>query len=185
VLVFNNELTVKDAIEAMLKEDIYCSMIWNSETNKFIGRNQFNQGIFTIRDFLNLVIITYIRVSKLVDSGKKWINSKNLFNLAFHHTESNLNDLDVIMENDSDTVHTFKSESSNNSLDKLTVSESCDSPIKNIKEFFKLYEFLSLNDYLIDLHTVRKQSSNKGYLFELQVHHCWPRREPKGSYRSS
>lgn len=39
VLVFNNELSVKDAIEAMLKEDIYCGMIWNSESSKFVGKN--------------------------------------------------------------------------------------------------------------------------------------------------
>lgn len=103
-----------------------------------------------------MAIITHSRVVKLLDSGKKWINTKNLFNLAFHHTESNLNDLDVIMENDSDTVNTFKSDSSNNSLEKLSVSENCDSPIKHLREFFKLYEFLTLNDYIIDLHTVSK-----------------------------
>ena len=125
-----------------------------------------------MRDFLNLIIITYSRVTKLIDNGKKWINSKNLFNLAFHHTESNLNDLDVIMENDSDTVHTFKSESSNNSFDKMNVNDTCESPIKNIKEFFKMYEFLSLNDYLIDLHTVRMIIDNQGYLPQLQVHYC-------------
>ncbi len=107
----------------------------------------------------------------MIDNGKKWINSKNLFNLAFHHTESNLNDLDVIMENDSDTVNTFKSESSTNSIDRFNSLDNCESPIKNITEFFKLYEYLTLNDYIIDLHTVRKHILNKGYIFELQIHY--------------
>ena len=31
----------------MLKEDIFCALLWDTELNKFIG-------IFTIRDFLNL-----------------------------------------------------------------------------------------------------------------------------------
>lgn len=103
-----------------------------------------------------------------MENGKKWVNSRNLFNLIFHHTESNLNDLDVIMENDSDTVNTFKSNnSSSHSLDKINPSEYCESPIKNIKEFFKLFEYLTLNDYLIDLHTVSEKFFNIGYIFKL------------------
>ena len=57
--------------------------------------------------------------------------------MIFHHTESNLNDLDVIMENDNDTVNTMKSNNvSNGSEDELKLSEFCESPIKKIKEFF-------------------------------------------------
>lgn len=120
-----------------------------------------NKGIFTIKDFHNLILLTYDKVIKLIDNGKKWINTKNLFELIYPHTESNLNDLDVIMENDSDTVNTMKSNnSSNGSYDNLKANEECESPIKRIKEFFKLFEFLTLNDYVIGLHTVRKQSIN-------------------------
>ena len=40
ILVFNDELLIKDSIEAMIKEDIYCGLLYNSEQNK-------HSGIFT------------------------------------------------------------------------------------------------------------------------------------------
>ena len=37
ILVFNDELLIKDSIEAMIKEDIYCGLLYNSEQNKHSG----------------------------------------------------------------------------------------------------------------------------------------------------
>ena len=33
ILVFNDELLIKDSIEAMIKEDIYCGLLYNSKEN--------------------------------------------------------------------------------------------------------------------------------------------------------
>ena len=63
ILVFNDELLIKDSIEAMIKEDIYCGLLYNSEQNK-------HSGIFTIRDVLGLLLIGY---KKLVE----FLNSEN------------------------------------------------------------------------------------------------------------
>lgn len=129
----------------MVKEDIFCGMVWNSETNSFTG-------IFTVRDILNLIKITYDRIIKLIDSGKTWMSSKNLFNMIFHHTESNLNDLDIIMENDLE--NNFRSQNFSNTSQDKPCSENNDSVLKNAKEFFKLFEYLTIENYRIDLHTV-------------------------------
>ena len=37
ILVFNDELLIKDSIEAMIKEDIYCGLLYNSKQNKHSG----------------------------------------------------------------------------------------------------------------------------------------------------
>ena len=54
ILVFNSELTIKDSIEAMIKEDIYCGLLWDSPSSKYIG-------LFTIRDVLSMIRIAYIK----------------------------------------------------------------------------------------------------------------------------
>jgi predicted transcriptional regulator len=52
ILVFNDKLLIKDSIEAMIKEDIYCGLLYSSEKNK-------HSGIFTIRDVLGLLLVGY------------------------------------------------------------------------------------------------------------------------------
>jgi len=32
------ELSIKHVIDAMVKEDIFCGLIWNTEQNKFTGK---------------------------------------------------------------------------------------------------------------------------------------------------
>jgi len=46
------ELSVKDVIEAMVKEDIYCGLIWNTEQNKYTGRfyNYYNKYLRNFYD---------------------------------------------------------------------------------------------------------------------------------------
>ena len=50
--MFNNELLIKDSIEAMIKEDIYCGLLYNCKQNK-------HSGVYTIRDVLGLLLIGY------------------------------------------------------------------------------------------------------------------------------
>ena len=67
ILVFNDKLLIKDSIEAMIKEDIYCGLLYNSEQNK-------HSGIFTIRDVLGLLLIGYKKLVGFLNNEKN-INS--------------------------------------------------------------------------------------------------------------
>ena len=70
ILVFNDELLIKDSIEAMIKEDIYCGLLYNSEQNK-------HSGVFTIRDVLGLLLIGYKKLVSFLNNNKN-INSYEL-----------------------------------------------------------------------------------------------------------
>ena len=52
ILVFNNELAIKECISAMANEDISCSFIWDSNLGKYIG-------LMTIRDIVTLMKFIY------------------------------------------------------------------------------------------------------------------------------
>ena len=67
ILVSNDKLLIKDSIEAMIKEDIYCGLLYNSEQNN-------NSGIFTIRDVLGLLLIGYKKLGEFLNTEKE-INS--------------------------------------------------------------------------------------------------------------
>ena len=64
ILVFNDELLIKDSIEAMIKEDIYCGLLYNSAQNK-------HSGIFTIRDVLGLLLIGYKKLILFLNTEKE------------------------------------------------------------------------------------------------------------------
>ena len=64
ILVFNDELLIKDSIEAMIKEDIYCGLLYNSKENK-------NSGIFTIRDVLGLLLTGYKKLILFLNTEKE------------------------------------------------------------------------------------------------------------------
>ena len=64
ILVFNDKLLIKDSIEAMIKEDIYCGLLYNSKENK-------NSGIFTIRDVLGLLLIGYKKLILFLNTEKE------------------------------------------------------------------------------------------------------------------
>ena len=102
---------IKDAIEAMLKEDIFCALLWDTELNKFIG-------IFTIRDFLNLFKVIYEKTTNLMEGSFKFSSIKQLASHLFQRNPIDLNELDVIMEiheNSSKKNSDSKSEKSDNS----------------------------------------------------------------------
>ena len=67
ILVSNDKLLIKDSIEAMIKEDIYYGLLYNSEQIN-------NSGIFTIRDALGLLLIGYKKLVEFLNSEKE-INS--------------------------------------------------------------------------------------------------------------
>ena len=110
ILVFNDNLLIKDSIEAMIKEDIYCGLLYNSEQNK-------HSGIFTIRDVLGLLLIGY---KKLVE---------------FLNTEKNINSYEMLKENLQKFFATFDSnEDNNNDNDNdlnLIITSNLDNQEKN------------------------------------------------------
>lgn len=139
----------------MIKEDIYCGMIWDSELNKYMG-------IFTIRDFLNLIKVLYEKINIHLQSNAKWTNIKNLVSHLFQRNNVGLDELDVIMENvenvsklNSDTK-SEKSEGDNMFIDEDTTFTTIENSIKNWREFFKIFEYININDYFSDIHTVSK-----------------------------
>jgi hypothetical protein len=158
-LVFNIELSIKDAIEAMIKEEIYCGLIWDTELNKF-------NGIFTIRDFLNLIKVLYQKINTHIkDNGSKCFNAKSLVSYLFQRNNINLDALDVIMEN-VEIGHKMngdsKSEKSNsecNFVDDMIIDDennTIERCLKNYKEFFKIFEHININDYFSDILPVSK-----------------------------
>jgi len=82
ILVFNDELLIKDSIEAMIKEDIYCGLLYNSKENK-------NSGIFTIRDVLGLLLIGYKKL------------------ILFLNTEKEITSYEMLKENSNKFFETF------------------------------------------------------------------------------
>ena len=116
ILVFNDELLIKDSIEAMIKEDIYCGLLYNSEQNK-------HSGIFTIRDVLGLLLIGY---KKLVE---------------FLNSEKNIVSYEILKENLDKFFATFDSNDNNdNSNDyNLIITSSLDNKENNNDNIQKLF----------------------------------------------
>ena len=50
VLVFNNELSLYDAISALAENNIFCGVIWDETTKTFLD-------LFTIRDIMEILIL--------------------------------------------------------------------------------------------------------------------------------
>jgi hypothetical protein len=162
-LVFNIELSIKDAIEAMMKEDIYCGLIWDTELNKFIG-------IFTIRDFLNLIKGLYEKINNFLQNDGKWTNIKNLVANLFQNNKIDLDQLDAIMEDDPDSKKNSETKSeksengdmiideieSNNHYNNNYAKNTIEANFKTYKEFFRICELININDYFTDIHPVSK-----------------------------
>ena len=121
ILVFNSELTISDSIEAMIKEDIYCGLLWDTSQSKYVG-------LFTIRDVLSLIKIAYAHcVSFLSKHDPSQLNSitEEIFNVNNNN-----------MEIDDDNVD-------------LTAAKSIfDTSIKNFGMFFKLFDNVTIKQYI-------------------------------------
>ena len=126
ILVFNSDLMIKDSIEAMIKEDIYCGLLWDTKLSKYVG-------LFTIRDVLSLLILSYKQMSNYLN------NNQNINNL-----ETLTNSINEIFDN-------WKIKDENNKMD-IEVEENnkkIDSIITNFNDFFKLFDNTSINDYVL------------------------------------
>ncbi len=157
-MVFNIELSIQDSIRAMIKEDIYCGLIWDTELNKFIG-------IFTIRDFLNLIKVIYEKVDAHLKSSTKVTNMRDFVASLFPSNKIDLEKLDEIMEDpdsigeDSDMLieedGLGNGVSNTNSLNNEASLKYINENLQNYKEFFKIFKHININDYLTDIHPVK------------------------------
>ena len=126
ILVFNDELLIKDSIEAMIKEDIYCGLLYNSEQNK-------HSGIFTIRDVLGLLLIGY---KKLV---------------LFLNTRKDITSYEILKENQEKFFATFDTnEGNNNNIinanDELIISKGLENKEINNNDGMEIEEEKSNNN---------------------------------------
>ena len=125
ILVFNSELMIKDSIEAMIKEDIYCGLLWDTTANKYIG-------IFTIRDVLSLIMISYQQLNQYLNNN------------------TNINDLDILVKS---IVEIFSKITVDKNKMELEEEERIDTSntdkiIKNFSDFFKLFDNFTINNYV-------------------------------------
>ncbi len=152
-MVFNTELSIKDSVEAMLKEDIFCALLWDTELNKFIG-------IFTIRDFLNLFKVIFEKTTNLMEGNPKFSSYKQLASHLFQRNSIDLNELDIIMEinensskknSDSKSV----SDNSNPNQNPMNIDEEIpnyfNKQMNTFNDFFKIFEYININDYISDI----------------------------------
>jgi hypothetical protein len=134
----------------MVKEDIYCGMIWDSELNKFIG-------LFTIRDFLNLIKVLYEKINILMGKNKQTIyNTNNLVSYLFPSNKIDLDRLDEIME-DPESAKYSETKSEKSDFNDIIVEEELNTNENtqlNYKELFKIFKHININDYFTDIHQV-------------------------------
>lgn len=200
LLVFKSELKIKDTLDAFINEELYCGLIWSTECNRFLS-------LFTIRDILKILKITYEKVIKLCLSGTSWSDTKSLVSLLFQKNTIQMEELDIIMEN----ANSFNSSDNENEKERdvslrkgsnLSIIDSKDENCNNIdikegvlntkhsdlksgqflkdhqnteiindnkitidyldinqfhkkfnsySDFFEIFKYMSLHDYLIDL----------------------------------
>ncbi len=134
----------------MIKEDIYCGLIWDTELNKFIG-------IFTIRDFLNLIKVIYEKLNEYLKTNGKLTNMNNLVSSLFPSNKIDLEKLDAIMEDpESSKYSESKSEGGEMDIDDEQTGkiENPMNTMLNYREFFKIFRHININDYFTDIHPV-------------------------------
>lgn len=122
ILVFNSELTIKDSIEAMIKEDIYCGLLWDTSQSKYVG-------LFTIRDVLSLIKLAYTHCLS-------YISKHGVSNLSSLSEE--IFKIGVAQESNDDKME-VDDESSKTNFDSL---------IKNFSQFFKIFDSVTISQYI-------------------------------------
>ncbi len=162
ILVFNDELLIKDSIEAMIKEDIYCGLLYNSEQNK-------HSGIFTIRDVLGLLLIGYKKLVSFLNNNRN-INSYddlkanlNSFFAQFDNqniNQSSNNNKNYIKSNNQDDMDIEEDDDNLNDNDPKIYNKI----IKNFSQFTSLFDNITLQSF-IELFHIKGNSSNLISLF--------------------
>ena len=162
ILVFNDELLIKDSIEAMIKEDIYCGLLYNSEQNK-------HSGIFTIRDVLGLLLIGYKKLVSFLNNNRN-INS-------YDDLKANLNSFFAQFDNQNinKSSNNNKNYIKTNNQNNMDIEEDDDNLndnepkiynkiIKNFSQFTSLFDNITLQSF-IELFHIKGNSSNLISLF--------------------
>ena len=183
ILVFNDELLIKDSIEAMIKEDIYCGLLYNSAQNK-------HSGIFTIRDVLGLLLIGYkklilfLNTEKEITSYEMLKENLNIFFETFDNINAankniiNPNDVLIISKelegkentntinnNDNDIEMEIEDEKNNNNDNNMNKNiqeneikeedtKAYNNIIKDFNHFISLFENITLQSF-IDLFHIK------------------------------
>ena len=174
ILVFNDELLIKDSIEAMIKEDIYCGLLYNSQQNK-------HSGIFTIRDVLGLLLIGYkklclfLNTEKNINSYEKLKEKENLdkFFATFDNNDNNDDSTNLILtenldnkQNDNNGMDIEEENNNNNNEDNNAINKNEDfevkeedakaynDVIKDFNHFISLFENITLQSF-IDLFHIK------------------------------
>ena len=156
ILVFNDELLIKDSIEAMIKEDIYCGLLYNSEQNK-------HSGIFTIRDVLGLLLIGYKKLVSFLNNNKN-INSydtlKNNLNLLFSQFDNqseniiDLNDHNIQKKNNENEMDIEEDENIINENDPKIYNNI----VTDFHQFIALFDNITLQSF-IELFHIKENGS--------------------------
>ena len=172
ILVFNDELLIKDSIDAMIKEDIYCGLLYNSEQNK-------HSGVFTIRDVLGLLLIGYKKLVSYLNNNKN-INSydalkNNLitFFAQFDNEKDNENILqnnkienkENILKQNNENDMDIEEEDKNNINNKNNEDINENDPkkyneiIKDFHQFISLFDNITLQSF-IELFHIKENSGS-------------------------
>ena len=198
ILVFNDELLIKDSIEAMIKEDIYCGLLYNSAQNK-------HSGIFTIRDVLGLLLIGYkklilfLNTEKEITSYEMLKNNLNKFFGTFDNFNEankniiNSNDVIIISKeiegkentntinniNDDMEVEDEKNNNDNNNINKNIQenevkeedAKAYNNIIKDFNHFISLFENITLQSF-IDLFHIKENANLISLYSEANLEEC-------------
>ena len=156
ILVFNDELLIKDSIEAMIKEDIYCGLLYNSQQNK-------HSGVFTIRDVLGLLLVGYKKLVSFLNNNKN-INSLDLlknnlndFFAQFDNIHNNKNEnenkeniLKQSNENDMDIEEDINNNIKNKNKEKINDNDPkiYNEIIKDFHQFISLFDNITLQSFI-------------------------------------
>ena len=160
ILVFNDELLIKDSIEAMIKEDIYCGLLYNSEQNK-------HSGVFTIRDVLGLLLIGYRKLVSFLNNNKNintydalknnlnnffaqfgnekedTLNNNKNINKENNPNHSNENDMDIEEEDNDANKQKLSNENLSDNDPKLY-----NDMVKDFHQFISLFENITLQSFI-------------------------------------
>ena len=156
ILVFNDELLIKDSIEAMIKEDIYCGLLYNSETNK-------HSGVFTIRDVLGLLLIGYKKLLSFLNNNKN-INSYdtlksnlNIFFAQFDCQTENIiqNKENILKQNNDNKMDIEEDDNTINENDPKLYNNI----VKDFNQFISLFDNITLQSF-IELFHIKDNSNN-------------------------
>ena len=198
ILVFNDELLIKDSIEAMIKEDIYCGLLYNSTQNK-------HSGIFTIRDVLGLLLIGYkklilfLNTEKEITSYEMLKNNLNKFFGTFDNFNEenkniiNSNDVIIISKeiegkentntinniNDDMEIEDEKNNNDNNNINKNIQenevkeedARAYNNIIKDFNHFISLFENITLQSF-IDLFHIKENVNLISLFSEANLEEC-------------